>query len=324
MSWTQAEWPLVIQKLSSPDAWAPSNEIYLLRDDLIPVALGGNKVRIAGEFLADMRSRGCDALIMYGDRQSNLCRVLALLCRAGGVPCLMVATSEAHNTTSFNERIIQDAGVEVLQCEKDGIAEAVDRAFELLASRGLRPYYIYGNRLGRGNEGVAAHAYARVYRAIVDWERSHNTTFDLIVTPYGTGATQGGLVAGSLLEGDGRSIVGISISSRPKERATEILVDAVCSWLDREGLGRPADLLDHIDLKTAYTLGGYGRFDQRVLDLIQAMMEQEGVPMDPTYSAKAFRGMLDYLADHHVEGARVLFVHTGSLPLFFDHLNART
>lgn len=313
--------PTPIQRLACAEASRLGNRIYVKRDDLIPCALGGNKVRIAHEFLSDLRARCCDALIMYGDLRSNLCRVLALLCHEEGIPCLMVATSEnGDEIPSFNQDVIRRLGVEALVCKKTGIATAVDSAFERLRSRGLRPYYIYGDRTGSGNEGVAANAYAAAYEEICSQERGLGLRFDLIVTPYGTGCTQGGLVCGSLRADDEREIVGISISSRPRERALSILDDTIRLWFEREGRKLPGDYRRHMNLQTAYTCGGYGARDQRVDELIERMLLTEGLPLDPTYTGKAFRGMLDYLEDHKIGEKNVLFLHTGGTPLFYDYL----
>ena len=49
-------------------------------------------------------------------------------------------------------------------------------------------------------------------------------------------------------------------------------------------------------------------------------MRQDGIPMDTTYVGKAFFGMLQYLRDHEIRGERILFLHTGGTPLFFDRL----
>lgn len=315
--------PTPIQELSFPEAVASGNRIFVKRDDLIPCALGGNKVRIAYEFLSDMRVRGCNALVMYGDLRSNLCRVLAILCHRDQVPCLMIATSEGDVVgQSFNQDVIRRLGVEVLECAKSDIAVTVDLAFGRLTSRGLRPYYIYGDRTGSGNEGTAANAYARAYGEICAQESALGVRFDLIVTPYGTGCTQGGLVCGSLCANDNREIVGISISSRPRERALSVLDDTVRAWFEREGRELPGDYQRHLNLQTAYTCGGYGVRDRRVDELIERMLLEEGLPLDPTYTGKAFRGMLDYLDDRGAKGKSVLFLHTGGTPLFYDYLLA--
>lgn len=324
MTWVRDEHPILIQELRDDAGFACGNELFLLRDDLIPAALGGNKVRIAAEYLRDAREQGANALIMYGDRRSNLCRVLALACHAEGMPSLMVTSSAPSGRPSFNERIIAGMGVEMLSCRPDAIADAIDRAFETLSARGLRPYYIFGNRLGAGNEGTAANAYARVYRQILAWEQENGTHFDLIVLPYGTGATQGGLVAGSLVAGDGRDIVGISISSRTPERAMDVLASTVTGWFVKQGAPCPPGYRDALHLECGYNGGGYGIADARVAGAISAMMREAAIPMDPVYSGKAFLGMRDYLSDRGISGKRILFLHTGGLPIFFDHLAAAT
>lgn len=314
--------PSPIQPLDLKEARSLGIRLYVKRDDLIPHAFGGNKVRIAAEFVADLRTKGCDALIMYGDLRSNLCRVLAMMCHEEGIPCLMVATSAEGEPSrpSFNEEIVRGFGIEVIECDKGTIAQAVDKAFELLRSRGRKPYYIYGDRTGRGNEGVPARAYAKAYREILDWEAAQGTHFDLLVTPYGTGCTQSGLICGSMAAGDQRDIVGISISSRPRERALSILDDAVREWFALEDRELPQDYASHITLDTSHTCGGYGVRDPRVDELIASSLEQTSLPLDPTYTGKALRGAFDYLAEHEIHDKDVLFLHTGGLPLFFDYL----
>ena len=42
-----------IQKLRSEK----KNEIYIMREDLLPFSMGGNKVRIAGAFFRDMQEK---------------------------------------------------------------------------------------------------------------------------------------------------------------------------------------------------------------------------------------------------------------------------
>ena len=67
-------------------------ELYIKRDDLLPFSMGGNKVRIAEAFFQDMVQKGCDSMIIYGSRHSNLCRVLSNLCCSKGVSCTMICS----------------------------------------------------------------------------------------------------------------------------------------------------------------------------------------------------------------------------------------
>ena len=257
------------------------NRFWIKRDDLLPFSFGGNKVRIAASFLEDCVSRGYDAMILYGDRRSNLCRVLSSMCAASGLDAIMIETSEHEEDAAvpFNEKMIRSLGTRILPCEKSGIKAAVERAMDLLRREGKKPYYIYGNSLGEGNEGTAVDAYVRACPEILSWEAQNDISFDYVFTACGPGSTLAGV---------------------------------------------PRDLSSHLHLETAYHCGGYGAKDPRVLDLIRTVFHETSVPLDPTYTGKALRGMLDDLAKRQIRGKNILFLHTGGTPLFFDDLAAES
>ena len=110
------------------------NEIYIKRDDLLPFSMGGNKVRIAEAFFQDMVQKGCDAMIIYGSRHSNLCRVLANLCCSRGVGCTMICSHEEQEDDSAtnNTHLINWAGAKIVHCAKNEIAITVERVMEEL------------------------------------------------------------------------------------------------------------------------------------------------------------------------------------------------
>ncbi len=48
------------------------------------------------------------------------------------------------------------------------------------------------------------------------------------------------------------------------------------------------------------------------------MLIEEGIPLDTTYTGKAFwGGMKEYIKKNKVAGENILFIHTGGTPLFF-------
>ena len=48
-----------------------------------------------------------------------------------------------------------------------------------------------------------------------------------------------------------------------------------------------------------------------------------GIPLDPVYTGKAYRGMLADLDGAARENENVLFLHTGGAPLFFEYLGKK-
>lgn len=77
---------LIIHKFAD---WG-GNEIFIMREDLLPIACGGNKDRIALELVEDAKASGATHIVGYGNSHSNLCRVLAMLCVRDGLGCVMM------------------------------------------------------------------------------------------------------------------------------------------------------------------------------------------------------------------------------------------
>ena len=307
-----------IYRMSSMEG---ENRIYIKREDLLPFSFGGNKVRFAEAFLEDMERRHCDAMIIYGGYHSNLCRILAAACREKGIPCSML-----HNTDdadpgeiSMNTCLIRASGVRTYLCRKGDIAQTVQKAMDDFRGEGRNPYYIYGDIYGQGNAAVPMETYAAVYREILAQEKELGVHFDYIFLASSTNTTQSGLVAGHLMEGDDRKIVGISVT-RQASRAISVIRDNLKEYQKKKGVLYRCCADPEILVEDRYLAGGYGCFGREILKTILDVYRREGIGMDPTYVGKAFYGMREYLKEKRISGKNVLFLHTGGTPLFFDIL----
>lgn len=294
------------------------NQIDMKRDDMIPFSFGGNKVRIGYEYWREAREQGCDTMIAYGSSRSNMCRVIASFCRMSGMDCLVVSPAEEGGyESSANSRILESMDIPIIICQKHEVAATLEKLLEGLRSEGKKPYYIYGDCTGHGTEKTGNQAYEKAYLEIVDQEQRQRAAYDYIFLASGTGTTQSGLIRGQQLYGNQlcghqQKIVGISIA-----REQETGVAAIRSKL-------PESDWDKIIFKDQYRGGGYGEWQEEVSEVIRQMMEKNGIPMDSTYTGKAFWGMLQWLKERNITGARVLFLHTGGTPLYFDELYRRS
>ena len=298
------------------------NRIFIKRDDLLPFCMGGNKVRIAKAFIEDMKNTGCNAMLMYGDLRSNLCRVLGNMCLIEDIPCAMVATSEhSDGEQTINSLMTGMFGVHVINADKSNVASGVEEGLMYFEEKGLKPYYIYGDKYGKGNEGSGALAYRNAFEELISWEIANGIVFDRIYTPVGTGCTYAGLVIGNVINGSKSRIVGISISSRSKERCLEAFNDALTGYADKYG-----DLPENIPggdlgrIEVCYNRGGYGVHDEVLDKEIDDLMCRTGIAFDPVYSGKAFSGMMKDLEDTGAKGENILFLHTGGTTLYLDYL----
>lgn len=287
-----------------------NNELYVKRDDLLPFSFGGNKVRIAHAFLEDMRSQGKNCIVGYGNARSNLSRALANLCYQQGIPCHIISPADEDGTRidTFNSRMVQSFNAIFHYCTKTSVKDTVESVMKELQDKGLKPYYIYGDSTGKGNEHTPLKAYVEVYQEI-------KGQYDYIFLATGTGMTHGGLLAGKAKNSGNENIIGISVA-RTSAHETEVLHKTLLAYSERvEKIDIP-----EITVIDDYLCGGYGKYDRNIEKVISTQMKQYGMPLDPTYTGKAFYGMLDYLKKNEIVGKKVLFIHTGGTPLYFDYL----
>ena len=297
------------------------NRLYCKREDLLPFSFGGNKVRFADAYLRDMEKKGGNAMILYGGYHSNLCRILASACSRRGIPCVMVHNVDDEDTSlqSFNRDMIQPLILREYPCHKGEIAGAVQQAMDDFEAEGHRPYYIHGNIYGEGNVTVPMEAYVYAYRELLLQEKEMGKHFSYVFLGCSTGTTQAGLLAGQLLYGGDRQIVGISVT-RNRDRAEEVIRSDLSEYARKHGVTYDRDPQTLIRVEDRYLAGGYGCHDREIEQVIQSALREYSLPLDPTYTGKAFRGMCGYLSEQQIRDEYILFIHTGGLPLFFDHL----
>ena len=300
-------------------------EIYVKRDDRLPFSYGGNKVRIAAELIADMKKRGFTSIVSYGSPGSNMNRAIAHMSMAEKIPCRVIIKKEKKKMSykPLNERLVLSSGALVGYCsaeDADSIREAVEAALEEERRLGHRPYYIYGNSLGQGNRTALMMASFKEYGEIRRWEKEKGIHFSHIFLAVGTGATISGLVSGERTEitadkteaSKTPAIHGISVA-RSAEKEREIILDNLYSF-------NPAVMdpeTDGFDITDEYLCGGYGCFDSDIMTTIGSMYMNYMLPLDPTYTGKAFYGMEQEIKRNGYAG-NCLFIHTGGYPLFHD------
>lgn len=294
---------LNIQKL---DVWQ-GRDIYMLREDLLPVACGGNKVRIACKLIEDAIQKGSTAIVGYGNSRSNLCRVLSMLCTASHLRCVIVSPSDEDGSVveTTNSKIVEHCGAEVVKCDKkSNIAAVVDGVLKDLIREGETPYYIFGSKFGTGNEKVLTSAYEEVARGIMDWELSHGIRFDQIALAVGTGSTYAGILNGFRRAGRSTPILGYTIA-----REMDRCVAALGTYTSYP-----------VSISDIAINGGYGKSSLEEDEFLSDVLRTKAILLDSTYSGKALWGLNK---EFNADMGTTLFIHTGSLPLAIDGLHRK-
>jgi 1-aminocyclopropane-1-carboxylate deaminase/D-cysteine desulfhydrase-like pyridoxal-dependent ACC family enzyme len=280
-------------------------ELLCKRDDMLPYFYGGNKVRKIFGICREAETLGCNALVTTGGLHSNHARVTALAAAARGWRAVLVLHAEAGAAVSGgNALLARLAGAEIVLVEPSGIAVAMQEAMAALRRQSYTPFEIPGG----GHCLSGSLGYVRAVHELAA-QKELTGPPDYVIVASGTGTTQAGLMVGCEQLGWSTRVLGVSVA-RGRQRG-EAVIDEACAEL-RGHLGvalttRPTEFFDR------WVGRGY---EQVYPELLETMRRAalEGLILDPTYSGKAFQGLVSLVREGVIEaGARVVFWHTGGL-----------
>jgi D-cysteine desulfhydrase family pyridoxal phosphate-dependent enzyme len=304
-----AHLPTPLEPLPRLGAHLGLDDLWVKRDDLTGLALGGNKARKLELLLADALAQGADTLVTGGGPQSNHARITAAAAATAGLECHLALAGPPPEHTDGNLLLDHLLGA-TLHFEGAIDYYDIERDIELVAARlaaeGRRPYAIPVG--GASVIGAAAYALA-IPELDAQLDALGRDPFDWIVVADGSGGTQAGLLAG--LGASPTRVLGVDVGTRPDlDTAVPDLARATA-----EHLGRSADLgptiVDHDHVGRAY-----GWATEGAVAAMRAAARTQGLILDPVYSAKAMDALTTHAATGRI-GGRVLFWHTGGAPAMF-------
>lgn len=293
-------------------------DIWMKREDLLPVAFGGNKLRnlefLMGAALAD----GADALITSGRRWSNHCRLTAAAGARAGLDVHLVLSGPPSATPGPGIVLDELLGATVHQLATADRAEREEAVAALevaLRGAGRRPHVI-----GVGGSGAVG-AYGHVLAAGELFDQiapiGDGRGVDAIVVPSATGGTQAGLAVGAALRAPSTEVTGVVVA-RPIDElrpAIEAMVTELGAWTGVDP-GGVAIRLDDTQLGE-----GYGRRTAAADEATRLLARTEGVFVDPIYTAKALAWLVAAVRAGTFDGRTVVFWHAGGTPGLFEPLD---
>jgi D-cysteine desulfhydrase family pyridoxal phosphate-dependent enzyme len=291
--------------------------LWIKRDDLAGLALGGNKTRKLEFLMAEALAQGCDVVITAGAAQSNHCRQTAAAAAAMGLVCHLALGGAPPDVLNGNLLLDDLLGANIHWCGKLRKGEGLARIERELRSRGLRPYVIpYG---GSNPVGAAGFAAAMVELDAQLTERG--TRADAIVFASSSGGTHAGLLVGKSMTNNAARIIGIAIDKQeigegPFDGYIAGLANQTAELLGVSAKHRTADVV----LETDYFGAGYGVVGDLERSAIRLMAEYEGILLDPVYTGRAFGALVDLIRNGEFgSDEQVIFWHTGGSPALFSY-----
>ena len=302
-------------------------QIWMKRDDLTGMGLGGNKVRKLEFLVGDALARGADHLVTQGAVQSNHVRQTAAVAAKLGLACTAVLehrieTNDGAYLGSGNVLLDRLLGC-TLEYRPGGtdMQAAIEEVGARLASEGSKPYLIPGG----GSNATGALGYAAVALELVTQANGIGLRIDRLVHATGSAGTQAGLVAGLHALSSPVRVLGIGVRA-PKQTQEANVLRLARATAAHMGVDRPIPD-DAVEANCDYVGGGYGVPTSGMAEAVRMLARLEGILLDPVYSGKGMAGLIDLIRRGGFSpGEDVVFLHTGGSSGLFgyaDFLNEK-
>lgn len=290
-------------------------DLWVKRDDMTGGPEGGNKIRKLELLLADAVAAGAGTVITCGGLQSNHARATAICAAALGLRAILyLRTAHPEDAPPLEGNVLLDrlVGAQVRLITPETYRErdrVMAEAAAGLGDAGRKAYVIpEGGSNGRGALGYVL-AMAEV-RAQLDAGLAGGGAFDLVVHACGSGGTAAGVALGAGHYNVARAVRAMAVcDDAPTFERIIARITEEARALAPE-LGEAAELT--VDERARGPAYGVSTVDQRAM--IMRVARESGLVLDPVYTGKAFAGLAAMAEGGELQGARVLFLHTGGLP----------
>lgn len=305
--------PRLTARLGGPD-------IYIKRDDLTGLALGGNKTRNLEFLFGEAVAQGADCIITGAYPQSNQCRQTAAAAAKLGLDCYLVLGALKHRADVQGNLLLDHlfgAHVEIAP-EADDVAVQgiIDERVAALEAQGRRPFRFTNKYPALAVKSVAGYLQGMLeLHEQLEALPAQPTT---IVVTSGSGSTHTGIAATVKALGLPYRVTGISI--RPQDPPQRERIAALAQNA-ADYYGIPCALTpDEVDVREEYYGAGHGVTTAAGREAVLTAARTEGILLDLTYTGKAMSGLIDLTRNGAFkQGERVVFVHTGGIPSLFAH-----
>lgn len=290
--------PTPIQKLENISSILGTN-VWIKRDDMTGIGLGGNKVRKLEFLLADAKAKGAEVVFTTGGAQSNHAMLTAACAKKLGMTPILILKKRGVTERKGNQLLeyLMDTDVRFMDTDSyEDIYAEMDRVGQELG----RPYYKIPCG---GSNAIGALGYVSCIKEIAD----SGLPFDHIVCAEGSGGTHAGVALGAKLFMPGTRTTGVMVDSDPFDVITLGIMRETAKLL-QSGVELTQEDVHLLDMCGP----GYAIPSKEGNAAIRMMAENEGLFLDPVYTGKAFAGLVKMAGDG-VFGPEenVLFLYSG-------------
>lgn len=286
--------------------------LYVKRDDRSGPHYGGNKVRKLEFILGDALEQGYEEVLTIGAIGSHHVLATCIYARELGLK-----PAAQHFPQPVTAHVLDNLrALSTTQPELELVGHPVELPFHLFKkklgewlSRRPETYYITGG--GSSVLGVMGYVNAAL-ELREQIEQGLLPEPELIFVAAGTNGTLAGLIVGCQLAGLSTRVVGVRVVDRAVTNQANVLrlANLAVERLRRVGVEAAMVGPRDFELLEGYFGPAYGQPTPAGARAIDLATRFEGLALDPTYTGKAFAGLLGQRRARELGTRSVLYWHT--------------
>lgn len=260
-----------------------TKQTFVLRADAIDAVISGNKWFKLRFYLSEAVQQQKKRIVTYGGAFSNHIIATAAACKAAGLQCLGIIRGEQPTVLSHTLLQAQNMGMQLQFISREDYAQKL-----MPANINLDTDYCIA-------EGGYGHTGAKGAATMLD---GLTNDFTHILCAVGTGTTLAGLLQAVP---PSTQVIGISSLKNNLSLATETAMLNSTS-------------AETINILHQFHFGGYAKHKPELIDFMNNLYRQTGIPTDFVYTGKLFYGFDTLVQEHYfAAGSKILLIHSGGL-----------
>lgn len=314
-------------------------KLYIKRDDMTGLAMGGNKARKLDYIVKYALNNGYTALMTFGGVQTNHGRLTVAAAIRYGLKPILVLKGKKPDQLSGNLLLDRLMGADLhfidmsaaQSLPKEERENAQKKYLEECTSKIVTGYEAQGEKVLNipvgGQSVVGSAGYIQAIPEIMRQMKEQNIKADYLVAGYGSTGTFAGLWAGAKYYHAPFEVIGIPIE--PDMRPIEETVDFINELSRTFEMGITCCKEDiHLELgegENFYGGVGYNEPDQLTQKYIELLARTDAIFTDPCYTGKVLHGFVDMIQKGMIpETSNAIFLHTGGAPGLWtkEHLDS--
>ncbi|MGB1247319.1 MAG: 1-aminocyclopropane-1-carboxylate deaminase/D-cysteine desulfhydrase [Chitinophagales bacterium] len=267
--------------------------VSILRTDMMHPEIQGNKYYKLKYNLEAAKLQEKDTLLTFGGAFSNHIYATAASGKKYGFKTIGIIRGEQPDSYLYTLQSAKEMGMQLHFIARDVFRylrnENFDNSSDFLSTLNINWDKTYIIPEG-GTNPLAVKGSAEILSEL-------NADFDIVCVPVGTGGTIAGII--NSLEGK-KKVMGFS------SLKGGFLSKDVVRLLDKD--------YQNWSINTDYHFGGYGKWNNQLIDFINDFQQSKNIPLCPIYTGKMMYGIADLLKKEYFPNeTKILAIHTGGL-----------